>query len=323
MATLNEVKYIYMAGAADAGGANINELEHAWLELEGASPELSLNEKWYEVFGQTDMAWNEAAHAWLTLQGIPEEGTLNERFYVYWATGGGGGPVIVPPPLISMGDVWKQIALNDWIWTPGGQQFPALNFGPIKNGKPYSVSGEITVFTGAGTVDVRLGEDTLNMFSLSGVGSFSGLAQAGVDNQLLRVIVNDNVSMSAVQIKNIRLQEVFGSSGTGVLRLSGSNYRIGTANGLPDAPTPDNIAGLEIFYLGSFGQAFWNLRLGALGTDQIPGVTQIRVQLGSSLAATLTWDVPTERYAGSAGQDLWAILGPDVDTDVPFDILVL
>ena len=323
MAKLNEVKYIYMSGEVGETNLKLNELEHKWLEMTGATPGRTLGEKWMEVFNKPGKNWTGAAHAWLTDQGIPAGGKLNERFYLYWATGGSGGPVIPPPPLIGMGAVWKRVTLNDWIWTPGVEQYPALTFGPIKPGKPYTVAGTVTAFTGAGNCAVRLGEEPTNTFLITGLGDFFVAAPAGTDNSLLRFIIQDNVSMTAFRIENIRLREIFGASGTGVLRLSGSDYRIGTVNGAPDAPVPDNIAGLEIYWLGSFGQNTWNLRLGPTGTDQLAGVNLIRVHLGNAEAANLVWSGVNQRYEATTTQDLWAILGPDVDTVIDYDIAVI
>jgi hypothetical protein len=83
--TLNEAKYAFLEAAVGQGG-KLNELEHLWLDLQGVTVGKTLDEKWYELFGQSDKSWNEAAHAWLTLQGVPAGGTLDERFYLFYTT---------------------------------------------------------------------------------------------------------------------------------------------------------------------------------------------------------------------------------------------
>jgi hypothetical protein len=203
MATLNQVKYIYMAGATGLTGLPLNSLEHLWLELQGATAGLALNEKWYEVFGQTDMAWNEAAHAWLTTQGVPEEGSLNERFYYYYI----GGIIPVPPPEpFFLGEGWKRTALNEWQWNGSvGDPNPVLAFGTLKPGVSYTVSGNLTQLVGTGAVDVRLGTDLTDLISLTATGNFSQTGIAGSDNVLLRFVIDDNVTLSSVILRNIRL----------------------------------------------------------------------------------------------------------------------
>jgi hypothetical protein len=83
MATLNEVKYQKLSDLIGKPGT-LNELEHLYLDALGATSPAHLNEKWYEIFGETSGAWNENAHKWLTTQGVPEKGTLNERWYLFW-----------------------------------------------------------------------------------------------------------------------------------------------------------------------------------------------------------------------------------------------
>jgi len=203
MATLNEVKYIYMAGATDSGGVSLNELEHAWLVLEGATPGLSLNEKWYEVFGQTGMAWNEAAHAWLTAQGVPELNSLNERFYYFYI---GGDIPVIPPDLISLGEGWKRTALNEWIWSGSvGAPNPSLDFGTVKAGVSYTVKGRVVLIGGTGRVAVRLGSNLSDLLSLTAVGPFEATGVAGSDNPLLRFIIDDNVTVTSVVLRDISL----------------------------------------------------------------------------------------------------------------------
>ena len=92
-----------------------------------------------------------------------------------------------------------------------------------------------------------------------------------------------------------------------VIQANGSNFVIGTATPASNI-VPDNINGLAIFYLGSFGENFWNLRMGD-NTEQIPGVTEVTVQLGGSPADTILWNGPAMKYQGPSSANLWSTIG--------------
>lgn len=108
---------------------------------------------------------------------------------------------------------------------------------------------------------------------------------------------------------------------------NGSDFGTGTQFNAPvGLPVPGDFMGLTIAYLGSFGQAYWNARFGAAGDEQLPGVDLLRVKLGDATAIDLPWNSVNKRYEGSAGEDLWAVIGADVGNvvgmwlaDVPVD----
>ena len=106
-------------------------------------------------------------------------------------------------------------------------------------------------------------------------------------------------------------------SGTALVAASGSNFVIGT-NTASD-PVPSTIGALDIFYLGSFGQFFWNLRMGD-GTEQIPGVDSVTVTLGAAGPATLPWNAGSMKYQATTAQDLWAVIGADLGNTVDWII---
>lgn len=106
----------------------------------------------------------------------------------------------------------------------------------------------------------------------------------------------------------------------GVLVTSGTNFAIGSVEGSPT--TPAIIEGLPINYAGSFGQQWWNFRMGAGGTDQINGADKVTLNLNGTATKTLTWNVANSRYQGSASEDLWGILSPQLGGVVTLQIAV-
>jgi len=99
----------------------------------------------------------------------------------------------------------------------------------------------------------------------------------------------------------------------GLMAASGSNFVVGSSTGTPTKPA--DVDGLTVFYLGSFGQFYWNLRLGA-GDEKLPASTQVRVQLGGSQSIVLDWSVGNLRYESTTTEDLWAVLGADLGENV-------
>ena len=92
-----------------------------------------------------------------------------------------------------------------------------------------------------------------------------------------------------------------------VIQANGNNFILGTSVGATSI-TPDNIGGLAIYYFGSFGENFWNLRMGD-GTQQIPGVTSVTVRLGGSPVGVINWNEAQNRYQDSASGSLWNSIG--------------
>ena len=76
--------------------------------------------------------------------------------------------------------------------------------------------------------------------------------------------------------------------------------------------------GLEIAYVGSFGEFFWNARFGAAGNEQLAGVDILRVKMGDTTVVDLSWNQAQLRYQGNSagGESLWTILGDDVGQTV-------
>jgi hypothetical protein len=108
-----------------------------------------------------------------------------------------------------------------------------------------------------------------------------------------------------------------------VIGGNGSNFGTGTQMNAPAGlPTPADWMGLTIAYLGSFGEAFWNLRLGALGNERPIGVDVVQVQLNGTNAAKLTWNVAGQKYQGGANDaSLWDILSPEVGNTAGYYIV--
>ena len=108
-------------------------------------------------------------------------------------------------------------------------------------------------------------------------------------------------------------------NGTGLVGDNGNNFLIGTATGTP--PTPSTIDGFEVFYVGSFGQFFWNVRMGAAGTDRPFNASSVDVQVNGTSLANLPWNVTQSRFQDSAGaENLWGILGPELGNTVPWTL---
>ena len=97
---------------------------------------------------------------------------------------------------------------------------------------------------------------------------------------------------------------------TGLVTLTGNNFVIGTSQPTSNT-TPAQTEGVDNFYLGSFGQFFFNARFGA-GTDQVPsiGTGALRVVIPEiGLDAAFSWNATQQRYQGSTALDPWALLG--------------
>ncbi len=97
------------------------------------------------------------------------------------------------------------------------------------------------------------------------------------------------------------------TSGTGNIRPSGNNFIIGTSEPASNI-NPSQIDEIDIFYFGSFGQNFWNLRMGD-GTQKMPGVDSVLVKLGGTNLDQLFWSEINQRYQNNATTDLWATIG--------------
>ena len=95
----------------------------------------------------------------------------------------------------------------------------------------------------------------------------------------------------------------------------GTGSQFTTPAGLP---TPTTFMGLEIAYVGSFGEFFWNARFGAAGNEQLAGVDILRVKMGDTTVVDLSWNQAQLRYQGNSagGESLWTILGDDVGQTV-------
>lgn len=96
-------------------------------------------------------------------------------------------------------------------------------------------------------------------------------------------------------------------TGTANIVDTSPNLVIGTSQPASNI-APSQIGGLDISYFGSFGQNFWNLRMGD-GTQKIPGVDEMQVQLGGSPIDTIQWSELQMRYQATASADLWATIG--------------
>jgi hypothetical protein len=110
---------------------------------------------------------------------------------------------------------------------------------------------------------------------------------------------------------------------TATIVASGGNFNITSVLDPASDPYPSSIDGEVITYLGSFGQNFWNARFGVAGQSKIFNANAINVSLGAAAPADLDWSVGQLRYQGTAGEDLWAILGADLGNEVDFTVNTL
>ena len=93
---LNEVKYAAMLAVTGATPPiHIQELEHLYLDGEGAAAGGTLNERWYKLFEASSGfgPWNQAAVIWLSKQGILLK-KINEMWYEYWEAVDPGNPTV-------------------------------------------------------------------------------------------------------------------------------------------------------------------------------------------------------------------------------------
>jgi hypothetical protein len=109
-------------------------------------------------------------------------------------------------------------------------------------------------------------------------------------------------------------QETSPQTFTGLLGTSSANAGWGTQMVGSDVGRP-SWYGLAIAALASFGPNFGNVRLGALGNEQIPGCTVVNMEiphLGTNFP--LTWNAPQLRYQGNYSYS--GIHGADFQTAV-------
>jgi hypothetical protein len=103
--------------------------------------------------------------------------------------------------------------------------------------------------------------------------------------------------------------------GDGVVGQNGTNFGVGTDFGA--ATDPAQVDGLDIRWLGSFGEFFWNLRLGPTGQSQNGSFDIVEVSLNGATPVTLNWSGVNLRYQGNSagGESLWTILGAELGTN--------
>jgi hypothetical protein len=227
MAHLNEVKYAGM----EIDGATlpkINEREHEWLSINGVSPEGTVSERWYRLFGVPGK-WNEAAHAWLTAQGVSEGGTLNERFFRYWL-----GEIIIPPPPL---DDYDPLETHpDWT-AVGGPSTLEWNLGEIEQ-DVQDVAGTLVYMNGSS------GTDVIGQFRTTGVDqalgqSFNIVCRATNDDNFTGLRVYEGVyelwectggsfvqrALSAPPPQKDDLVQLILSGNGAIARINGVNYK--------------------------------------------------------------------------------------------------